>query len=180
MGWNKERYANDAEYRERFLARQRARRLANRDELNARRWGQDLQRLYGISQADYDALLAKQGGRCAICRKLPKNERLCVDHCHLTGMIRGLLCRQCNFGLGSLGEDQRALVAALAYLGARSDDSAGSAAQRALLVRAALPPPPKRAILTEAPLRAWLDATSRAREAGRARSDPSPSSAPGR
>src|SRR5262245_3545977 len=167
MAWNKERYANDAEYRERFLARQRARRLANRDELNARRKGQDLQRLYGISQADYDVLLAKQGGRCAICRKLPENERLCVDHCHLTGMIRGLLCRQCNFGLGSLREDQRALVAALAYLGARSDDSAGSAAQRALLVRAALPRPPKRAILVEAPLRARLNDTPRAREPDR-------------
>jgi Recombination endonuclease VII len=82
-------------------------------------------------------------------------------------MIRGLLCRQCNFGLGSLGEDQRALVAALAYLGARSDDSVGSAAERALLVRAALPPPPKRAILVEAPLRAWFDAVPRAREPDR-------------
>jgi hypothetical protein len=179
MGCNKERYANDAEYREGILARQRAWCVANRDKLRARAKDNHIKRLYGISRADYDALFARQGGLCAICRK-PSKHKLCVDHCHVTGMIRGLLCRKCNSGLGCLGEDQRALVAALAYLGARSDDSAGSAAQRALLVRAALPPPPKRAILTEAPLRAWLDATSRAREAGRARSDPSPSSAPGR
>src|SRR5262245_32129606 len=156
MGWNTERYANDVEYRAGILARKRAWNVANRDKVRAQ------------ARDNYinDALFARQGGLCAICRK-PSKLRLCVDHCHVTGMIRGLLCRKCNAGLGCLGEDQRALVAALAYLGARSDDSAGSAAQRALLVRAALPPPPKRAILVEAPLRAWLNATPRAREPDR-------------
>jgi Recombination endonuclease VII len=166
MGWNKQRYANDAEYRERTLARGSAWRRANRDKLSARNRDKYMKRRYGISRADYDALFERQGGVCAICRKRSK-ERLCVDHCHVTGMIRGLLCRKCNFGLGSLCDDQRALVAALAYLGARSDDRAGSAAQRALLVRAALPPPPARAILTEAPLRAWFDAAMRPRELDR-------------
>jgi Recombination endonuclease VII len=165
MGWNKERYADDAEYRERTRARASAWRRANRDKLSARARDKHMKRRYGISRADYDALFARQGGLCAICRK-PSKQRLGVDHCHVTGMIRGLLCRMCNSGLGCLGDDQRALVAALAYLGARLDDNAGSAAQRALLVRAALPPPPARAILTEAPLRAWLDATSRVRDAG--------------
>jgi Recombination endonuclease VII len=166
MGWNKQRYANDAEYRERTLARGSAWRRANRDKLSARNRDKYMKRRYGISRADYDALFERQGGVCAICRKRSK-ERLCVDHCHVTGMIRGLLCRKCNFGLGSLCDDQRALVAALAYLGARSDDRAGSAAQRALLVRAALPPPPARAILTEAPLRAWFNAAMRPRELDR-------------
>lgn len=155
-----------AEYRERTLARGSAWRRANRDKLSARNRDKYMKRRYGISRADYDALFERQGGVCAICRKRSK-ERLCVDHCHVTGMIRGLLCRKCNFGLGSLCDDQRALVAALAYLGARSDDRAGSAAQRALLVRAALPPPPARAILTEAPLRAWFDAAMRPRELDR-------------
>jgi Recombination endonuclease VII len=166
MGWSKERYANDAEYRERTLARGSAWRRANREKLSPRNRDKYMKQRYGISRADYDALFERQGGVCAICRKRSK-ERLCVDHCHVTGVIRGLLCRKCNFGLGSLCEDQRALVAALAYLGARSDDNARSAAERALLVRAALPPPPARAILTEAPLRAWFNATLRAREAGR-------------
>jgi recombination endonuclease VII len=162
MGWNKERYANDAEYRERTRARASAWRRANRDKLRPRNRDKYMKQRYGISRADYDALFERQGGACAICRRRSK-ERLCVDHCHVTGMIRGLLCRKCNFGLGSLCDDQRALVAALAYLGALKDDSYGSAAQRALLVHAVLPPPPARAILTEAPLRAWFDATLRAR-----------------
>jgi hypothetical protein len=72
MTWNKERYANDAEYRERFLARQRARRLANRDEFNARRWGQDLQRLYGISQADYGACLQSKAGGAPFAGNYPR------------------------------------------------------------------------------------------------------------
>lgn len=57
---------------------------------------------FGITPDDYDLLLAKQDGRCAICGT-PEDEleqSLCVDHCHLTGMIRGLLCRVCNLGVG--------------------------------------------------------------------------------
>jgi hypothetical protein len=166
MAWNKERYANDAEYRERILARVKAYGQANRDKVNARRRRVQLIHRHGISREDYETLLARQGGVCAICRK-PSKKTLCVDHCHVTGIIRGLLCRKCNLGLGCLCDDQRALVAALAYLGALKQDGCGSAAQRALLVHAALPPPPKRAILVEAPLRAWLDATPWAREPDR-------------
>jgi hypothetical protein len=82
---------------------------------------------YGISPAEYDALLAKQGGACAICRKRSK-QRLCVDHCHLTGVVRGLLCNECNGALGYLRDDQASLVAALAYLCALPRDGLGSAA----------------------------------------------------
>jgi Recombination endonuclease VII len=98
-----------------------------------------LKHLYGISPAEYDALLAKQGGTCAICRKRPKG-RLCVDHCHLTGTVRGLLCNGCNSALGWLKDDQASLVAALAYLGTLPHDGTGSAARRALAVHDVLPP----------------------------------------
>lgn len=57
---------------------------------------------FGITLEEYDLLLVKQNHRCAICRK-PQSELkqpLCVDHCHLTGAIRGLLCRSCNLGVG--------------------------------------------------------------------------------
>jgi Recombination endonuclease VII len=121
-------------------------------------------RRYGISRAEYDALLAKQGGACAICRKRAKG-RLCVDHCHVTGMVRGLLCNECNCALGYLKDDQASLVAALAYLGALSRDGPGSAAQRALAVHDALPPwPTRRAVLTHPPIR--CDAARRARGIG--------------
>jgi len=106
-------------------------------------------RQYGISAAEYDALLKKQNGACAICRRRSK-ERLCVDHCHLTGMIRGLLCRRCNLALGILKDDQGSLIAAVAYLGMLARDRPGCAAQRAMWVRATLPSGPgKKAILTE-------------------------------
>jgi hypothetical protein len=154
----KERYARDADYRARESARHRAYRQAHRHELSVGRQGRNLKHRYGISREDYAALLARQGGVCAICAK-PPEKTLCVDHCHATGKVRGLLCRQCNFGLGCYGEDQAALIAALAYLGSGAFDrhGSGAAAQHALLARAALPARPGRiAVLTEAhlPIRA--------------------------
>ena len=77
-----------------------------------------LKRLYGLSPADYDALLAKQDGVCPICGK-PSEETLCVDHCHATGTIRGLLCRKCNIALGCYEDDPATMITSLAYLGCR-------------------------------------------------------------
>jgi hypothetical protein len=164
----KQRYAQDSEYRARESARRRAYHRAHKHEISTRRQGGHLERRYGISREDYAALLARQGGVCAICAK-PSKKTLCVDHCHSTGKIRGLLCRKCNFGLGCYAEDQAAMIAALAYLGrgAFHRDGAGSAAQRALLARAALPPGRTRiAVLTEAHLPIRFDAAPFAQLAG--------------
>jgi hypothetical protein len=57
-----------------------------------------VQRTYGIPGELYDALLELQGGRCAICRHMPRETRLAVDHDHLTGRVRGLLCAGQNEG----------------------------------------------------------------------------------
>lgn len=63
------------------------------------RYGAHIQDTYGISYKFYLALYQFQGGRCYICRKVPKRRRLAVDHNHETGVVRGLLCsgeRSCN------------------------------------------------------------------------------------
>jgi Recombination endonuclease VII len=149
----RERRAQEPDYREKGNARCRAYYHTRKHDSESPVRRGHLKRRFGISAAEYDALLAQQGGACAICRRRSKY-RLCVDHCHLTGRIRGLLCYSCNLALGHLKDDQASLVAALAYLGALPRDGPGSAAQRALAVHAALPPwPTRRAVLTCPPIR---------------------------
>src|SRR5262249_21807941 len=88
------RWASDPEYRNKGLARNGG---------NSRR-SHHLRRQYGISLDEYDAWVARQNGACAICkRKFDKT--LCVDHCHATGVVRGLLCRKCNTGLGCYDDE---------------------------------------------------------------------------
>jgi hypothetical protein len=70
-------------------------------------------RRYGLSLDDYHAILARQGNACAICRK--PNARLCIDHCHASGTVRGLLCSKCNTGLGCYNDDPGLMEAATAY-----------------------------------------------------------------
>lgn len=74
---------------------------------------------YGITLADYEGRLAAQGSVCAICRKPPEEGvNLVVDHCHETGIVRGLLCDGCNFALGRLGDNSHGVQRALSYLSA--------------------------------------------------------------
>ena len=71
---------------------------------------------YGIIVDDYNKLLKKQSGVCAICGKTNRDRKLFVDHNHNTGEIRGLLCHNCNCGLGLLGENIDFLKKAFEYL----------------------------------------------------------------
>lgn len=68
----------------------------------------------GVSKALYDRLMIEQNGVCRICAQ-PMTEP-CVDHCHSTGRVRGLLCRKCNAALGLFGDDTARLERAIAYL----------------------------------------------------------------
>jgi hypothetical protein len=75
-----------------------------------------LGRNYGITAEEYDVLLEAQNGRCALCRDVPSNRRLHVDHNHITGKIRGLLCHKCNIALGMFRDNPRVIAQALVYL----------------------------------------------------------------
>jgi Recombination endonuclease VII len=77
---------------------------------------------YGITLAEYEALLAEQGGGCAICGATdPGSNRryLFVDHDHSTDLIRGLLCANCNLALGKFRDDPSLLRKAADYLDGR-------------------------------------------------------------
>ncbi len=80
------------------------------------------QRKFGINLQQYEQMLDEQGGKCAICgTDKPmghgaKYGRLSVDHCHTTGIVRGLLCHQCNVTIGSAKDDITILANAIAYL----------------------------------------------------------------
>jgi len=71
---------------------------------------------FGITPEEYDGLLAAQAGVCAICGGDNGSKRLAVDHDHDTGVIRGLLCNQCNRGLGLLGDSAESIRRVLDYL----------------------------------------------------------------
>ena len=82
----------------------------------------DLKRMYGITSEIYDELLTRQNGKCKICQRHVSEvsnkhkKNLCVDHCHDTGKIRGLLCDKCNRAIGLLNDDVEMLKKAIIYL----------------------------------------------------------------
>lgn len=80
------------------------------------------ERKFGISREIYSQMLQAQNGVCAICgnpetaTRLGVVKALSVDHCHATGRIRGLLCSDCNTGIGKLKDDLKILQSAIQYL----------------------------------------------------------------
>ena len=76
----------------------------------------DAQRRYGLSYSDYDAMLEKQNGRCAICGNPPGERALHIDHDHLTGEIREMLCNECNLGIGKFKDNPVLLLRAADYV----------------------------------------------------------------
>lgn len=78
-----------------------------------------LKRKFNITLEDYNQLSEAQNNLCKICNKpelSTRNKVLCVDHCHKTGKIRGLLCSTCNRAIGLLGENKENLLKAIKYL----------------------------------------------------------------
>ena len=86
-----------------------------------RHWSQEsrderLQRQYAITEEQYEKISQKQGHKCAICNCRQLYQRLSVDHDHKTGMVRGLLCTNCNRGLGRFFDSSLRLRNAAAYV----------------------------------------------------------------
>ena len=71
-----------------------------------------LRRRYGITGADFDAMVEAQGGTCAVCDGKPEH----VDHDHETGKVRGVLCFNCNQALGNVRDDPAVLQGLIRYL----------------------------------------------------------------
>lgn len=88
-------------------------------------FGRSLKRYFGITVEQYFEMHEKQNKVCAICENPEKSKgsnsqkirRLAVDHCHTTGKIRGLLCLECNRGLGAFKDSPNLLNKAINYLG---------------------------------------------------------------
>lgn len=112
---DRERYAADPE---KAKAAQQRYRSKHPDKVASQRRAVTLAR-YGLTHAEYQRLLEKQGGGCAICRSNDPHHwsrRFQVDHDHKTGAVRGLLCSGCNGGLGLFKDDLERLRAAIHYI----------------------------------------------------------------
>lgn len=94
-------------------------RMNDLPRLRSRERQHNLQRKYGLTIAEYEAMVAAQNGVCAICLKPPtkgNGKKLCIDHCHTTGKIRGLLCCACNSAIGNMEDSIERLESAKEYL----------------------------------------------------------------
>lgn len=101
----KQRYRDDAEFRERKLT---TARKCSPHKARAR----GIFYRYGITYEEYEVFVKLQDGVCKICKKFKPSKRfshLSVDHCHKTSKVRGLLCSSCNAKLGWL-ENKRDII----------------------------------------------------------------------
>lgn len=95
-------------------------RMDNAEKIAKQHSAQKRRMRYGMTQDQYDELLAAQNNRCAICRNkfVPGSNltKACVDHDHAGGNVRAILCGSCNLGLGHFKDDKRLLVEAIRFL----------------------------------------------------------------
>lgn len=72
-----------------------------------------------MTEQHYDEMFEAQGGKCAICSSTTRDSgkrRFDIDHCHDSDVVRGLLCMQCNIGLGAFKDDPDRIDKAIAYV----------------------------------------------------------------
>lgn len=82
----------------------------------------NLKRLYGITLEEFYSILEEQNNKCKICSvdifmdAKNRNQKTCVDHCHKTGKVRGILCHKCNVAIGLLDDDISKIELVVNYL----------------------------------------------------------------
>lgn len=116
--YQRKRYA---EKKDQILEKQKI--YLSKDETKSKRNAYYLNYNHGVTLDQYNDLLAKQNGVCAICQEeCPTGRKLAVDHCHETNVIRGLLCIRCNNGIGQLRDSIKLLQRAIEYLQGANDE----------------------------------------------------------
>lgn len=121
--WKVRNNARNAVLRRENKDRYAKRHLVRYSENPERFRGYHYKHRYGVTTDEVAAMHAAQSGGCAICRApialtgTKRTELAAVDHCHASGAVRGLLCRNCNLLLGNAKDSPETLRAALAYLG---------------------------------------------------------------
>ena len=112
-----------ATHQEKIRSRHKEYRLAHKEEIKAQRsahmkWlrsehpeivkAREIKSRYGLTKVEFNYLLSKQGGVCAVCKKPNWNGRgPMVDHDHKSGKVRGLLCVKCNVAIGMVDDDAK-------------------------------------------------------------------------
>ena len=99
-------------------SKERYKRIGHTQVYKDRDRASHLKRTYNITVFKYNDMFIEQGGCCAICgtHQSKLNRRLVVDHCHETDVVRGLLCRKCNAGLGHFNDSLGILKNVMKYL----------------------------------------------------------------
>jgi hypothetical protein len=113
--WNKLNAGRVREYQRKYSFTEAGRRRLRKNQHESKC------RKYGLSPEKYAEMALAQGGVCAICGAgtTEKRPKLSIDHDHDTGVVRGLLCNNCNIGIGHFFDDKERLVKAIAYLESR-------------------------------------------------------------
>jgi hypothetical protein len=105
----------DPIYREKQREKSRKYYLKNKNNYKGRKHKFRILKTYGISDEDFLKMLEKQKNLCSLCG-IYLNKRKNIDHCHKTGKIRGILCTNCNMGLGLFKDSKEILGKAIIYL----------------------------------------------------------------
>lgn len=114
--YGKRWYRRQLETQENFLEDRATKRRTYYEENKEQFRRHLLKQRYGMTLEEYWRLDELQNHECALCGKEELEKDLCVDHCHETGKIRGLLCGKCNRGIGMFGDNLEGVEKVVKYL----------------------------------------------------------------